>query len=121
MLLTQSTIFALRRLLGDQRHLLGLVVLLAVAISLAASLGGLGWLGRRRGGDPLRLALERTLRAIARHGMAPQAGCAAWAAATACASSSALASGTFACTSPVAGLKTSAKRPDVPLTWAPLM
>ena len=63
-----------QRLLGDQRHLLGLVVLLAVAISLAASLGGLGWLGRRRGGDPLRLELERTLRAIARHGMAPQAG-----------------------------------------------
>lgn len=63
-----------RRLLGDQRHLLGLVVLLAVAISLAASLGGLGWLGRRRRGDPLRLELEHTLRAFARQGMAPQAG-----------------------------------------------
>ncbi len=63
-----------RRLLGDQRHLLGLVVLLAVAVSLAASLGGLQWLGRRRGGDPLRLELERTLRAFARHGMAPQPG-----------------------------------------------
>ncbi|MBW4531729.1 MAG: DUF3488 and transglutaminase-like domain-containing protein [Aphanothece saxicola GSE-SYN-MK-01-06B] len=62
------------RLLGDQRHLLGLVVLLAVAISLAASLGGLGWLGRRRRGDPLRLELERTLRAFARQGMAPVAG-----------------------------------------------
>ncbi|MDM7952357.1 MAG: transglutaminaseTgpA domain-containing protein [Cyanobium sp. CZS 25K] len=62
------------RLLGKQRHLLGLVVLLAVAISLAASLGGLGWLGRRRSGDPLRLELERTLRAFARQGMAPQAG-----------------------------------------------
>ncbi|MCT0208781.1 DUF3488 and transglutaminase-like domain-containing protein [Synechococcus sp. CS-1332] len=63
-----------RRLLGDHRHLLGLVVLLAVALSLAASLGGLGWLGRRRSGDPLRLELERTLRAFARQGMAPQAG-----------------------------------------------
>lgn len=63
-----------RRLLGDQRHLLGLVVLLAVALSLAASLGGLHWLGRHRQGDPLRLELERTLRAFARHGMAPQPG-----------------------------------------------
>ncbi|MCP9930826.1 DUF3488 domain-containing protein [Cyanobium sp. AMD-g] len=63
-----------RRLLGDRPHLLGLVVLLAVAVSLAASLGGLGWLGRRRRGDPLRLELEHTLRAFARHGMAPQAG-----------------------------------------------
>ncbi|MEA5416455.1 transglutaminase TgpA family protein [Synechococcus sp. BA-132 BA5] len=63
-----------QRLLGDQRHLLGLVVLLAVALSLAASLGGLGWLGRRRSGDPLRLELDRTLRALARQGLAPQAG-----------------------------------------------
>lgn len=62
------------RLLGERRHLLGVVVLLAVAISLAAGLGGLGWLGRRRRGDPLRLELERTLRAFARQGMAPAAG-----------------------------------------------
>ncbi|WP_233134064.1 DUF3488 and transglutaminase-like domain-containing protein [Synechococcus sp. BO 8801] len=62
------------RLLGEQRHLLGVVVLLAVAVSLAAGLGGLGWLGRRHRGDPLRLELERTLRAFARQGMAPAAG-----------------------------------------------
>jgi transglutaminase-like putative cysteine protease len=62
------------RLLGERRHLLGVVVLLAVAVSLAAGLGGLGWLGRRRRGDPLRLELERTLRAFARQGMAPEAG-----------------------------------------------
>jgi protein-glutamine gamma-glutamyltransferase len=62
------------RLLGEQRHLLGVVVLLAVAVSLAAGLGGLGWLGRRRRGDPLRLELERTLRAFARQGMVPEAG-----------------------------------------------
>ena len=38
---------------------LAVVVLLAVAVSLAAGLGGLGWLGRRHRGDPLRLELER--------------------------------------------------------------
>jgi transglutaminase-like putative cysteine protease len=62
------------QLLGNQRQWLGMVVLLAVGASLAASLAGLGWLGRRRSGDPLRLELERTLRAFARQGMAPAAG-----------------------------------------------
>ena len=52
---------------------------------------------------------------------AAHAGCAAAAMSTACASSAADASGTLAWTSPVAGLKTSAKRPDVPLTcWPPM-
>ncbi|WP_216902189.1 DUF3488 and DUF4129 domain-containing transglutaminase family protein [Synechococcus sp. CCY 9618] len=62
------------RLLGDRRQWLGLVVLLAVGLCLAASLGGLGWLGRRRRGDPLRLELERTLRILADQGVTPQAG-----------------------------------------------
>ena len=48
--------------------------------------------------------------------VAAHAGCAAAANSTAWAISSALAKGTLACTSPVAGLKTSANRPDVPLT-----
>jgi transglutaminase-like putative cysteine protease len=65
----------INRLLGQQRQWLGLVVLLAVSASLAASLGGLGWLARRRKGiDPLRLELERTLRVFARHGMVPLKG-----------------------------------------------
>ena len=50
---------------------------------------------------------------------AAQAGCAAAANSTARATSSVEASGTFACTSPVAGFMTSAKRPDVPLTCSP--
>jgi hypothetical protein len=62
------------RLLGNQRQWLGMVVLLAVGASLAASLAGLGWLGRRRSGDPLDLELERTLRVLARQGLVPQAG-----------------------------------------------
>lgn len=63
-----------QRLLGQQRHLLGLVVLLAVALSLAAGLGGLGWLNHRRHGDPLRQELERTLQVFAHRGMVPAAG-----------------------------------------------
>ena len=53
--------------------------------------------------------------------VAAQAGWAAAAMATAFAISSLDASGTRACTSPVAGLKTSAKRPDVPFTCSPPM
>ncbi|KEF41728.1 MAG: hypothetical protein ER33_09765 [Cyanobium sp. CACIAM 14] len=62
------------RLLGPHRQWLGVVVLLAVGVSLAAGLGGLGWLGRRRRGDPLRVELERTLRVLARQGVEPQPG-----------------------------------------------
>jgi transglutaminase-like putative cysteine protease len=62
------------RLLGDRRQWLGLVVLLGVALGLAGGVGGLGWLGRRRQGDPLRLELERALRILARQGVMPRAG-----------------------------------------------
>ncbi len=62
-------------LLGQQRHWLGLVVLLAVTATLASGLGGMGWLARRRKGeDPLRLELERILQVFARHGMVPLEG-----------------------------------------------
>ncbi len=62
------------RLLGDRRHWLGPLLLLAVGLCLAVSLGSLGWLGRRRRVDPLRLELERTLRILARQGLEPQPG-----------------------------------------------
>ncbi len=52
---------------------------------------------------------------------AAHAGCAASAALTAMSISSREASGVCAITSPIAGLYTSAKRPDVPLTCSPLM
>ena len=53
--------------------------------------------------------------------VAAQATCASAAFATASFTSSTVASGTFAWTSPVAGLKTSANRPEPPLTRWPLI
>ena len=64
----------LQRLLGNQRGLVGLLILGLVALGLAAGLGWLAWLGRRRGADPLRRELERSLAMLARHGITPLPG-----------------------------------------------
>ncbi len=65
----------LRRLMGERREGLGLVVLAASALGLAVGVAALGWLrGRREATDPLRRELERLLLACRRQGMAPQAG-----------------------------------------------
>ena len=53
--------------------------------------------------------------------VAPHAFCASAAASTALFSSSRVARGTLACTSPVAGLYTSANRPELPLTCLPFI
>ena len=70
----------------------------------------------------LRSSTKRIITRARRCGLvAAHLGCAALAPSTASASSAAEASGTRACTSPVAGLKTSANRPEVPDTRRPLM
>jgi hypothetical protein len=61
-------------LLGDRRDGLGLLVLGAVAATLAGGLALLGWLGRRGVGDPQRRELERCLLAFARQGWVPRPG-----------------------------------------------
>jgi transglutaminase-like putative cysteine protease len=69
----------LARLLGEQRELVGLVVLGALALGLAGGLGGLRWLGGlaalapASGGAPRR-ELERSLALLARHGLEPRPG-----------------------------------------------
>ena len=70
----------------------------------------------------LRRSTKRMSTRARRCGLvAAQAGWALAATSTASASSAAEANGTRACTSPVAGLKTSAKRPERPSTAAPPM
>lgn len=64
----------LQRLLGDRRNLVGVLVLAAVSVGLGISVSVLGWLRKRPVGDPPRLELERTLAALARRGMVPEAG-----------------------------------------------
>jgi hypothetical protein len=65
----------LRRLLGERREGLGVVVLLAAALGLAVGVAGLGWLrGRREPADPLRRELDRLLLACRRRGMPARAG-----------------------------------------------
>jgi transglutaminase-like putative cysteine protease len=64
----------LQRLLGDQREALGLVVLGAVAVTLAGGLALLRWLRQRGEGDPQRRELDRCLLAFARQGWIPRAG-----------------------------------------------
>ena len=81
---------------------------------------GLAVLARQRLGQLVHVAVQQLdelhhhPRAALRVGGGPVRPGRAAAPATAASSSAALASGTRACTSPVAGLKTSAKRPDVP-------
>jgi len=64
----------LQRLLGERRELVGVLVIGAVALGLAAGLAGLGWLRRQPGGDPARQELDRSLRLLARRGLSPGAG-----------------------------------------------
>jgi transglutaminase-like putative cysteine protease len=64
----------LRRLLGPLLPWLGTVLLLALALSLAASLALLRLLQGPGQGDPARRQLEALLRALARLGLAPEAG-----------------------------------------------
>lgn len=64
----------LQRLLGDQRGLVGVLILALTALALVAGLGLLAWLGGRRRADPLRRELERSLELLARHGLAPLPG-----------------------------------------------
>jgi hypothetical protein len=65
----------LRRLLGDGRHGLGLVLLAAVATSLAVALAVLSRLQRRPARrDAWRRELDRSLALFARSGLAPEAG-----------------------------------------------
>ena len=64
----------LNRLLGARRDGLGVLVLGAVALSLAGGLGLLAWLRRRGVGDPLRRELDRCLLSFARQGWLPLPG-----------------------------------------------
>ena len=64
----------LARLLGDRRDALGLILLGAVALTLAGGLALLGWLRQRGVGDPQRRELDRCLMAFARQGWLPRAG-----------------------------------------------
>lgn len=64
----------LTRLLGDHRDALGVVLLGAVALTLAGGLALLNWLRRRGEGDPQRRELDRCLLAFARQGWVPRPG-----------------------------------------------
>ena len=64
----------LERLLGDRRDALGVVLLGAMALTLAGGLALLSWLRQRGQGDPQRRELDRCLLAFARQGWVPQAG-----------------------------------------------
>ncbi|MFN9546355.1 MAG: transglutaminaseTgpA domain-containing protein [Cyanobacteriota bacterium] len=64
----------LARLLGDRRDALGVVVLGAMALTLAGGLALLSWLRQRGEGDPQRRELDRCLMAFARQGWLPRAG-----------------------------------------------
>jgi transglutaminase-like putative cysteine protease len=64
----------LERLLGDRRDALGVVLLGAMALTLAGGLALLSWLRQRGQGDPQRRELDRCLLAFARQGWLPRAG-----------------------------------------------
>jgi len=70
----QAQAALLERLLGARRGWLGVLVLAAVALSLAVTLPLLRWGQTRSGGDPLRRELERGLRRLRRLGFEPAAG-----------------------------------------------
>ena len=53
---------------------MGVLVLAAVTGGLVISVSVLGWLRRRPEGDPPRRELERSLAALARRGLVPEAG-----------------------------------------------
>jgi transglutaminase-like putative cysteine protease len=64
----------LQRLLGNQRQLVGLVALGAVAAALGGALAALAGLRRRPMGDAPRRELERCLTLLSRHQLQPQPG-----------------------------------------------
>lgn len=64
----------LQRLLGPWLPWLGVVLLLALAASLAAALALLRWLHGRSQADPARRQLERLLARLARLGLEPEPG-----------------------------------------------
>jgi transglutaminase-like putative cysteine protease len=64
----------LQRLLGDRREALGVLLLVAMTLSLAGGLALLSWLRQRGEGDPQRRELDRCLLAFGRQGWVPRAG-----------------------------------------------
>ncbi|MFN9645193.1 MAG: DUF3488 and DUF4129 domain-containing transglutaminase family protein [Cyanobacteriota bacterium] len=64
----------LQLLLGDRRDALGVVLLVAMALSLAGGLALLRWLRQRGEGDPQRRELDRCLLAFGRQGWVPRSG-----------------------------------------------
>ena len=70
----QSQQALLQRLLGEHLQWLGVIVLVAVGLCLAAALAVLSWLQRRSQGDAPRRALEAILRQLARWGLEPEPG-----------------------------------------------
>jgi transglutaminase-like putative cysteine protease len=64
----------LQLLLGDRREALGVILLGAIALSLAGGLALLSWLRQRGEGDPQRRELDRCLLAFGRQGWVPRAG-----------------------------------------------
>ncbi|MCX5948075.1 MAG: DUF3488 and transglutaminase-like domain-containing protein [Cyanobacteria bacterium] len=70
----QSQQALLQRLLGEHLQWLGVLVLVAVGLCLAAALAVLSWLQGRSQGDAPRRALEAILRQLARRGLEPEPG-----------------------------------------------
>jgi transglutaminase-like putative cysteine protease len=64
----------LQRLLGPYRDWAGVLLLGAVALTLALGLAAYGWLRRRGEGDRLQQELNQLLRSCARRGLVPQPG-----------------------------------------------
>ncbi|MFN7871566.1 MAG: DUF4129 domain-containing transglutaminase family protein, partial [Cyanobacteriota bacterium] len=64
----------LQRLLGPYRDWAGVLLVGAVALTLALGLAAYGWLRRRGEGDRLQQELNQLLRSCARRGLVPQPG-----------------------------------------------
>jgi hypothetical protein len=64
----------LQRLLGPYRDWAGVLLVGAVALTLALGLAAYGWLRRRGEGDRLQQELNQLLRSCARSGLVPQPG-----------------------------------------------